>query len=558
MEPAIFLDRDNTLIANRGDLGDAGLVRLIDGAAEALLQLRGAGYRLVVVTNQGGVARGKFSEADVDAVHQRIAQLLDDELHQPELIERFYYCPYHPEGTVEEYRREHSWRKPNPGMILQAGRDMELDLQHSWMIGDQHRDIAAGRAAGCRTLLLCNSRVPALQTIATKAATSLAEAATLIVRNGDPEPTRSVAVRVLRQMPAAVEVPTVVLEPPPAPQMRSAPQPPSASKPLVTIELPQDVWPPVQNEPPVVTEIPAEPEPSLETEPPVEVEPPVTAVLPTEPEPSLETEPPVEAEPPITAVLPTEPEPSLVTDPPVEVEPPVTAESPTEPEPSLETEPPVEAEPSITAEFPSEPGLSAATEPAIEAPTPTPMELPIVNNELEAPEPPPALDAQPSPPIQLNATVEAPPQMQTSLDTEAPPSVDPPVAVELPASVQTPQTPDAPAISEETDQATRDFSWEVPAHQPVRESPSPDRSLTEVRRAILELSDEVRSERVRRSDLTPAKMTAGIMQLLVVLCAFFGLLQLGDPESFEAFVKWILGGALLQLVTITLLLLDQR
>ena len=148
VEPAIFLDRDNTLIANGGDLGDAESVRLLDGAAEALSQLREAGYRLVVVTNQGGVARGKFTEADVDAVHQRIAQLLDDELHQSGMIERFYYCPYHPEGTVTEYRRDHPWRKPNPGMILQASRDMELDLEHSWVIGDQDRDIAAGRAAG--------------------------------------------------------------------------------------------------------------------------------------------------------------------------------------------------------------------------------------------------------------------------------------------------------------------------------------------------------------------------------------------------------------------------
>ena len=327
VEPAIFLDRDNTLIANRGDLGDAESVRLLDGAAEALSELREAGYRLVVVTNQGGVARGKFTEADVDAVHQRIAQLLDDEIHQPGLIERFYYCPYHPEGTVAEYRRDHPWRKPNPGMILQASRDMELDLEHSWVIGDQDRDIAAGRAAGCRTLLISTDRDAAHEANAAGAVDSLAGAVKVILRNGESEPIPSAA----------------------------------TARPVVA----------------------------------------------------------------------------------------------------------------------------------------------------------------PSPPI-----------------PEAPES--------------------APAAAEASKDTAREFNWDVDTPTPEPDPPPTDQPLADVRRAILELSDEVRSDRVRRSELTASKMTAGITQLLVVSCAFFGLLQLGDPESFETFVKWILGAALLQLVTITLLLLDPR
>src|SRR5262245_266762 len=87
---AIFLDRDNTLIANDGDLGDPAQVRVLPGAAQALGALRDAGYRIVVVSNQGGVARGAFSEADVDAVNQRTARLLDAEAGRAGLIDRFY------------------------------------------------------------------------------------------------------------------------------------------------------------------------------------------------------------------------------------------------------------------------------------------------------------------------------------------------------------------------------------------------------------------------------------------------------------------------------------
>ena len=506
VEPAVFLDRDNTLIANRGDLGDARLVRLVDGAAQALLQLRRAGYRLVVVTNQAGVARGKFSEADVDAVHQRIAQLLDDELHQPELIERFYYCPYHPEGTVQEYRREHSWRKPNPGMILQAGRDMELDLAHSWVIGDQPRDIAAGRAAGCKTVLLYNGREPALRTNATRSATSLAEAVQMILRNGGSEPNSSVAVRVTRQVPVIEVFPATALKPPPAPQMRAEPEPTTPT------ELP------------VVNQQPETPEPPPSFDP----EPALVA------EPSVATEVPPESKPPF------EPEPALVAEPSVATE--VSSES----EPPFQPKLVVTDEPPVATEVPSEP------EPALE---PEPL---VADEEPEASEPPTSFDPEPPPATQPSAVIETLPERPNSVEPQPPPSVEPPVAVEEPASSPPLETPETPAPAVPTEQAPIEFNWEQPARPPAPVSQTTDRALTEVRRAILELSDEVRSERVRRSDLTPVKMTAGITQLLVVLCAFFGMLQLGDPESFEAFVKWILGGALLQLITITLLLLDQR
>jgi len=158
VDPVVFLDRDNTLIANDGDLGDPAEVRLLPGVAEGLVRLKAAGFRLVVVTNQGGVARGRYGEADVERVHRRIAELVEASRAEggegERILDRFYYCPYHPDATVAEYRREHPWRKPQPGMLLQATEDLRLDLDRGWMVGDQPRDVLAGRAAGCRTVLI--------------------------------------------------------------------------------------------------------------------------------------------------------------------------------------------------------------------------------------------------------------------------------------------------------------------------------------------------------------------------------------------------------------------
>ncbi len=152
MNAAIIFDRDNTLIHNDGDLGDPKAVRLCEGAAIAIATFRGMGYKIVVVTNQGGVARGRFTCADVEAVHHKINELLKAEADAA--IDRFYYCPYHPQGTVPEFRSEHPWRKPKPGMLHQAAKDLGLDLQRSWVIGDQARDIQAGAAAGAWTIWL--------------------------------------------------------------------------------------------------------------------------------------------------------------------------------------------------------------------------------------------------------------------------------------------------------------------------------------------------------------------------------------------------------------------
>lgn len=152
MNAAVFLDRDNTLIHNDGDLGDPDKVRLIQGAASAIASLQGLGYKVVVVTNQGGVARGKYTEEDVDAVHRRVNELV--QANSGAFIDRFYYCPYHPEGSAKRYRKDHPWRKPKPGMLLQAEKHLDLDMAHCWMIGDQLRDIQAGYTAGATPILL--------------------------------------------------------------------------------------------------------------------------------------------------------------------------------------------------------------------------------------------------------------------------------------------------------------------------------------------------------------------------------------------------------------------
>ena len=157
--PAIFFDRDNTLIACEGYLGDPSQVRLIDGAADSVARARALGFATVVFSNQSGVARGMFGEDDVRAVNARIDELLR-EAHPESLIERHEFCPFHPDATVEQYRQDSDMRKPQPGMILGAARNMGLDLSRSWVIGDAPRDIEAGHAAGCRTILFRDGSLP--------------------------------------------------------------------------------------------------------------------------------------------------------------------------------------------------------------------------------------------------------------------------------------------------------------------------------------------------------------------------------------------------------------
>lgn len=150
-QKAIFLDRDDTLVNDPGYIQRPEQVLLLPGAAEALIQLKKMGYLLVIVTNQSGVARGLITEAQLELIHQRLKKLFAAE---GAAIDAIYYCPYHPEGTVKDFSMESNLRKPNAGMFFQAEEDLDIDLEQSWMIGDSYRDMQAGKAAGCRTILV--------------------------------------------------------------------------------------------------------------------------------------------------------------------------------------------------------------------------------------------------------------------------------------------------------------------------------------------------------------------------------------------------------------------
>lgn len=148
---AIFLDRDDTIIEDPGYISSPEQVKLLPGTAQALMQLKQMGYKLVVVSNQSGIARGMFTEDDLTYIHARMKELLAAE---GAYLDQIYYCPYHPDGIIEKYRKESDLRKPNPGMLLTAAEEMDIDLGQSWMIGNEYHDTTAGKRVGCRTILL--------------------------------------------------------------------------------------------------------------------------------------------------------------------------------------------------------------------------------------------------------------------------------------------------------------------------------------------------------------------------------------------------------------------
>jgi len=146
LRPAVFVDRDGTLMVEREYLADPAGVEMVDGATEALDALREAGYALVVVTNQSGIARGLYTEDDYRRVAARLDQVLDE---RGVPVDGTYYCPHHPDFTGPC-----TCRKPGTGMYEQAARDLDLDLAASWYVGDKVADVLPALTLGGRGILV--------------------------------------------------------------------------------------------------------------------------------------------------------------------------------------------------------------------------------------------------------------------------------------------------------------------------------------------------------------------------------------------------------------------
>ncbi len=149
---AVFLDRDGTINKHVGFLRNIDDFELLPGAAEAIRKINASGYLAIVVTNQPVIARGEVTEDHLREIHNKMETLLGQE---GAYVDAIYYCPHHPdkgfEGEIPELKIDCDCRKPKPGMILQAAKDFNIDLENSWMIGDGENDIRAGTAAGCHT-----------------------------------------------------------------------------------------------------------------------------------------------------------------------------------------------------------------------------------------------------------------------------------------------------------------------------------------------------------------------------------------------------------------------
>jgi D-glycero-D-manno-heptose 1,7-bisphosphate phosphatase len=143
--PAVFFDRDGVINVDHGYVHRPDQFHWVPGAQNAIRLLNDLGYRVVVVTNQAGVARGYYSEDAVHALHGWVQDRLAED---GAFIDAFYYCPYHPDAQVERFRAAHIDRKPSPGMILRAFSDLNIDRSRSFLIGDKESDMEAASRAG--------------------------------------------------------------------------------------------------------------------------------------------------------------------------------------------------------------------------------------------------------------------------------------------------------------------------------------------------------------------------------------------------------------------------
>ncbi len=148
--PAVFFDRDNTLNYDPGYLSDSSKVKLFDGVGEGLALLKNKyNFKLVVISNQSGVARGLMTETHVVEINERINEILKSNFQTS--IDKFYFCPHHPEFSSID---DSSCRKPSPEMVFLAQKELNIDMEHSYFVGDKASDVECGINAGIKTVLL--------------------------------------------------------------------------------------------------------------------------------------------------------------------------------------------------------------------------------------------------------------------------------------------------------------------------------------------------------------------------------------------------------------------
>jgi len=181
---AVFIDKDGTLIPDIPYNVNANLITIEPVTKEGLVAIKELGFLIIVVSNQPGIAKGYFEEKDLENVRNKIQALLEQ--HHIS-IDGFYYCPHYPGAVVSSYAVDCHCRKPMPGLILRAARDLDIDIEQSWMLGDILNDVEAGKRAGCRTILIDNGNetewiINPLR-IPDGTANNIAEAAAIIKEN---------------------------------------------------------------------------------------------------------------------------------------------------------------------------------------------------------------------------------------------------------------------------------------------------------------------------------------------------------------------------------------
>jgi len=149
MNKAIFLDRDGTINEDKGYTNKIENLEFTDSAILGLQRMRNLGYKFMIVTNQAGIAKGKYSEEDYFIFREEMHKRLKE---NGIIITAEYFCPHHPRGKIKDYKINCNCRKPKIGMLEQAAKDFNLNFKTCWMIGDMPSDILAGKNAGCRTI----------------------------------------------------------------------------------------------------------------------------------------------------------------------------------------------------------------------------------------------------------------------------------------------------------------------------------------------------------------------------------------------------------------------